>query len=172
VSLILLRHTRPVGGDGVCYGRRDLVPGADLEAVAMVLAAKLPEFRAVATSPLARCRLLAARLAAVRGLAAPIVDTRLVEIDFGAWEGLMWDDVPREELDAWAADLMGARPHGGENVAMLEARVAGALEEWRRAPGPVLLVTHAGVIRAARAIRGEADAWQSAIAYGGWVRWP
>jgi alpha-ribazole phosphatase len=172
VSLILVRHTRPVGGEGLCYGRRDLAPGADLEAAADALAAALPEFRAVATSPRARCRLLAERLAALRGLAAPTVDARLAEIDFGAWEGLAWDAVPRGELDAWAADLMHARPHGGESVAMLAARVGAALAEWRHAAGSVLVVTHAGVVRAARAIAGEPDAWTSTIAYGAWVRWP
>jgi alpha-ribazole phosphatase len=172
MSLILLRRGRPAGGEGRCYGRRDLAPGPDLPALAASLAAELPGFRTVATSPLARSRLLAERLAAARGLAPPAVDARLAEMDFGTWEGLAWDRVPRGELDAWAADLMQARPHGGENVAMLEARVRAALLAWRRAPGPVLIVTHAGVLRAARAIAGEAEAWRSTIAFGGWLRWP
>jgi alpha-ribazole phosphatase len=172
VSLILLRHGRPVGGEGLCYGRRDLAPGPDLPELAVSLAAELPGFRTVATSPLARSRRLAERLAAARGLAAPAVDARLAEMDFGAWEGLAWERVPRRELDAWAADLMRARPHGGESVAMLEARVTAALLQWRGAAGPVLIVTHAGVIRAARAIAGEPEAWRSTIAFGGWLRWP
>lgn len=172
MSLILVRHTRPVGGEGLCYGRSDLAPGPDLATAAAALAAALPGFAAVATSPAARCRRLAERLAAARGLAAPTPDPRLAEIDFGAWEGLAWDAVPRGELDAWAADLTHARPHGGESVAMLEARVRDALADWRAAAGPVLVVTHAGVVRAARAIAGAPDAWTSTIAYGAWVRWP
>ena len=55
-------------------------------------------------------------------------------MDFGRWEGLPWSAVPRAELDAWAADLMHARPHGGESVAMLLARTRRALARCRAAP--------------------------------------
>jgi adenosylcobinamide-GDP ribazoletransferase len=168
VPLILLRHLAPVGGEGLCYGRSDLAPGPGLRDGAKAIARGLPPFDAVASSPLRRCRALAEAIAEPCGLAVA-VDERLAEIDFGAWEGRSWGAIPRHELDAWASDLLGARPHGGESVAMLTARVAAALADWRGRGGSVLLVAHAGVARAARALAGAPDAWTSRLGYGEWM---
>jgi alpha-ribazole phosphatase len=168
VGLILLRHTRPVGSDGVCYGATDLALGGDLAAEARRLAVQLPAVTAILSSPLQRCLRLAEGLGAARGLAVA-ADARLAELDFGRWEGLRWDRVPRDELDAWAADLTGARPHGGETVAEMAARVATALAA---APAGALVVTHMGPIRAALAASGQPGAWEARVAFGGWVEVP
>ena len=109
---VFLRHTRPVGSDGVCYGVTDLAPGPDLTNEVRRLAAQLPPVGRIVSSPLIRCLRLAEGLAAALRLDLT-VDARLRELDFGAWEGLRWDRVPRDQLDQWAADLTGARPHGG-----------------------------------------------------------
>jgi alpha-ribazole phosphatase len=104
------------------------------------------------TSPASRCLDLARELAAPR---EPIIVEELREMDFGAWEGLPWESVPRIELDAWAADAWTYRAGGGESAAMVAAR-------WRRWAArvtvqtaehslPVIAVTHAGVIRVALA---------------------
>ena len=127
--LILLRHTRPAGADGLCYGRTDLLPDDDFESVAARLAQQLPAVARIASSPLTRCRLLAARLATARGLPLTI-DPALIEMDFGRWEGQPWDALPRAELDAWAADFWHGAPHGGESVAQLHGRVHAALRHW------------------------------------------
>ena len=166
MALILLRHTRPVGADGTCYGTTDLPPGPDLANEARRLAAQLPPVARVVASPLARCARLAERLAEARGLEVAW-DARLRELDFGSWEGLRWDRVPRAELDLWAADLLHARPHGGETVAEMAARVAAALDD-HGAPG-TLVVTHMGVIRAALQRAGRAGAWEARVAFGDWV---
>ena len=167
MALILLRHGPPEGGAGLCYGRSDLAPGPGTAALAARLSRELPPLGRILTSPLARAARLAEGIGAARGL-VPGIDPRLSEIDFGAWEGRRWDDIPRAEIDAWAADLLHARPHGGESVAMLAARVGAALA----APGTgptVLAVTHAGPIRAALAEAGQRDAWQARIAFGAWL---
>jgi alpha-ribazole phosphatase len=163
VDLILLRHLTPAGGQGLCYGRTDLAPGPDLGRGARAIAARLPRPRRIVTSPLRRCRALAAALG-VRFRVAVRVDPAWSEIDFGAWEGIPWERVPRPEIDAWAADLLGARPHGGESVAMLLARIRRAL---RRTARGTLVVTHAGGIRAALVATGAGPAaWQRRIGYG------
>lgn len=171
MSLILLRHTRPAAAEGLCYGRTDLDVGPDFAAEAAAITATLPPVATMVTSPLRRCRRLAEAIAGARGLALAD-DPRLAEIDFGAWEGRPWDAIPRAEIDAWAADLMHANPHGGETVAALAARVAAALADWRAAPGPVLVVSHAGVARAARALAGETAPWTTALAHGAWITLP
>jgi alpha-ribazole phosphatase len=157
MAFLLIRHLEPRGARGVCYGRRDLrCDERTLAAEAAALRARLPESvprdSAVFTSPLSRCRVLAQALAAPR---APTIADELIELDFGAWEGLRWDALPRDELDAWARDVWRYRPGGGESAAMVE-------ERWRRwcaraAPfglESVIAVTHAGVIRAALAASG------------------
>jgi alpha-ribazole phosphatase len=71
-----------------------------------------------------------------------------MEIDFGSWEGRNWDDIDRGLFDAWAADLLEGRAHGGESLMQLRRRVAGWFDEVSEGgTGPIHVVTHAGVIR-------------------------
>ncbi len=163
--MIVLRHTRPAGHEGLCYGRSDLALGPDFEAEAAAILAGLPAVAAVRSSPLTRCLRLAERIGAARGLEVAI-DPRLAELDFGAWEGRAWAEIPRGELDAWAADFHGARPHGGETVDELAARVAVALAE--AAPG-TLWVAHAGIARAAAALLSRAGGWETRLDFGRWL---
>lgn len=168
MPLILLRHTRPRIDPGICYGRSDLDLDDGFEdALASILAA-LPPVAAVATSPLSRCRRLAARIAGARSL--PLAeDPRLAEMDFGAWEGRAWTELPRPELDAWAADFLHARPHGGETVAELADRVAAALAELDPDGPAVLWVSHSGVARAACATLRRPPLWDTRLDFGAWL---
>ncbi|MBN2905097.1 MAG: histidine phosphatase family protein [Rhodobacteraceae bacterium] len=164
MGLTLLRHTTPQVAPGTCYGRRDLPLASSFAAEAEAVLTDLPDTARIVSSPALRCHRLAAWIGAARGL-TPQVDPRLAEMDFGTWEGQPWDAVPRAGLDAWARDFMQARPHGGESVAMLVARVRPALADLRGA-ATVLAVTHAGVIRAALALAGRADPWQAKVGFG------
>jgi alpha-ribazole phosphatase len=140
VRVFLIRHPPPLIEPGVCYGRLD-VDCRDLGRVAADLRSRLPTDIAVYSSPLRR----ALRLARELSPPAPVrVDPRLSEIDFGAWEGRRWDGIAREEIDAWAADVSGFAPPGGESVAALRAR---ALDFAASLPGDAAVVTHAGVMR-------------------------
>lgn len=171
MALILLRHTRPEGAEGLCYGRTDLPLAADFATEAARLARELPPVRRIVTSPLGRCARLAQHLAQARGLPLQ-TDPRLAEMDFGAWEGQRWEAIPRPALDAWAADLTGARPHGGETVAELAARALAGLAQAAAGQGPALVVTHAGVIKAALARTQGPAGWEARIDFGGWLWWP
>jgi alpha-ribazole phosphatase len=172
VAIYLIRHPEPAGVRGVCYGRRDFSCDAHtLASAAAAARAQLPE-RVLAdsrvfTSPLSRCRALARALIGPR--AASVAD-ELIELDFGAWEGRLWDELPREELDDWARDVWHYRPGGGESAAMVEERWRGwcarvAFLDAR----PIVAVTHAGVIRTALASSGvlaRPDAASANIAFG------
>lgn len=164
MGLILLRHTAPDVAPGTCYGRLDLPPGPGFEGEAAAVLARLPPVARLLTSPLARCRRLAETIGQARGLPVE-TDPALIEIDFGRWEGLSWDAVPRDELDIWAADFWHARPHGGESVAMFADRVAAFLAA-PPAGGPVLAVTHAGIMRAALHLSGRDETWARRFAFG------
>lgn len=169
MALILLRHTRPLGADGLCYGRTDLALDDSFDGETARLAGELPDIVRIVTSPLSRCHLLAQALADVRGLPVEVLPG-LIEMDFGTWEGRRWDDVPRDQLDAWSADFHHARPHGGESVTQLLARARAALDAVMAGPAPVLVVAHAGIIKAALAATGAADGWRAEIGFGQWLR--
>nr|WP_249732378.1 alpha-ribazole phosphatase family protein [Roseococcus sp. SDR] len=166
--MTLLRHFRPAVREGVCYGITDLALAPGHEAALEALLPRLPAVTAIATSPLRRCRETAGALAARLGLPVK-AEPRLAEMDFGAWEGRPWDDIPRGELDQWAADFLHARPHGGESVAQLQARVLAVLAEFRALPGHILLITHGGVMKAALATGPRAEDWPPALAFGEFV---
>lgn len=137
--LHLIRHPKPVIEAGVCYGRLD-ISAENANAVAAELLAELPPNLPVWTSPLIRCRALAELLHP-----QPMLDARLVEMNFGLWEGRPWDAIPRTELDAWAADVAGYVPPGGESPRQLQQRV---LDFVAGLDVPeAVIVTHAGVIR-------------------------
>lgn len=173
MSVILLRHTRPEGAEGLCYGRTDLALAPGFEGEVARLAGALPAVTRIVTSPLSRCRRLAEALAAARG--QPVaVEEELIEMDFGRWEATPWDAIPRAELDAWAADFSGANPHGGETVADLAARARRALDRAAAGARPVLAVTHAGIIKAALVAAGDPNGWKAETAFGDWRRidWP
>lgn len=142
----------------MCYGSQDLLPGPEVTEDAARLHETLAPSNHIVTSPLKRATYLAKALAELRGL--PITqDARLQEMNFGAWEGRLWDDIPRVELDIWAADLLNARPHGGESVQMMADRVTMALSEYQNA----IIVTHLGPIRAALVNTGHADGWNAQV---------
>ena len=153
----LLRHPPVRPAPGLCYGRLDLPPAEGwqdlLPGWLRRLAPLAPE--TVLSSPLARCREPAEALAT--RLDIPLVlDPRLLELDFGAWEGLAWDRVPRPDLDRWAADPLGFAPPSGETGAALVARVAALHAALAAAPRRWLVVSHGGPLRLLAAmLRGD-----------------
>ena len=139
MRLYFIRHTKPLIETGVCYGQHDCA-AEDVLTAAGFLLARLPSDLTIWSSPLIRCRTLAERLHP-----QPIIDKRLAEMHFGEWEGRLWDDIPRAELDAWAADVAGYAPPGGESPRELQRR---ALDFVASLDVPeAVIVTHAGVIR-------------------------
>ena len=168
MHLILVRHTRPAVPDGICYGSTDVDPATTFEEEAARVVAALPAAERLVTSPRRRCRRLAERIGAARNL-DPVIDERLREMDFGVWEGVPWTSIARAELDAWTEDFFHARPHGGESVHMMRERVGAAIDGYRQGGVSCILVTHAGVIRAARALCGEPDGWTTIVEFGDWI---
>lgn len=148
--LYLIRHPRPDVAEGLCYGQMDVpVSKSELNDAVTTLTPLLAELSTcqVFSSPLQRCRSLADALAKQHHWPEPIVDDRLKEIHFGEWEGGPWNDIPRHQIDAWAADVEGYTPPGGEAVLELKARVQSWLVDIASFPHPLVVITHAGVIR-------------------------
>ena len=164
MSLVWAVRHAPVRAAGLCYGRSEVPPALAPElAAARVLALGTWSIGQVWSSPSARCREPAAHIAAALG-ASLVIDERLYELDFGAWEGRSWEELHESDGVAfahWSADWLHAAPPGGETVAQLEGRVRAWQAELRRDQDHLLLA-HAGVIRALQVIAG--GQWPAAMA--------
>lgn len=153
MRLCLIRHFAPDVASGVCYGQTDLtlkIPVAQEQERIDTLRDKLAGLSLTAapvfSSPLQRCRQLASVL-------SPDVaeDDRLRELYFGAWEMQTWDAIGPVALDAWAADLAGFRPPGGETGYELQQRALQWLRQISADHDCAVAVTHGGVMRALQA---------------------
>ncbi|WP_300380748.1 alpha-ribazole phosphatase [Henriciella sp.] len=168
MAVSLLRHTTPLVAPGTCYGMTDLGLAESFAEEAENILSGLPPVEQIVTSPLTRCQQLADFMS--KRLSVPVTtDCRLREMDFGTWEGRAWADIPRAEINAWVSDFMHARPHGGESVAMLRARTLEAIAELENRQQETLIVTHAGVIKAALAAAETAASHSAAIGFGCYV---
>jgi len=148
MRLILVRHPQPLVATGVCYGRSDLAVSEDqLARTLTALSAALPHGLPVYSSPLQRCTRLAAELAPLLQSPAPLLDARIAEIDFGDWEMRAWDDIPRADIDAWAADLVNYHPGGGESVLQMAGRIAAFYADLQRQQRDAIIICHAGAMR-------------------------
>ncbi|NML16017.1 histidine phosphatase family protein [Azohydromonas caseinilytica] len=161
------RHPRPEGAQGRCIGRTDLrVDPRRARRLARRIdraarRAGLP--RMVWTSPLRRCAAVGRWLRRLGWTHR--IDPALLEMDFGAWDGLSWDAIARAEVDAWCADFSHGRPGGGESLARMLERAAA----WPVAPAVV--VAHGGWMLARRwsTTRGtlpRVHEWPAAPGYG------
>jgi broad specificity phosphatase PhoE len=84
-------------------------------------------------------------------------DERLLEIDFGEWDGYSWTEIAAREPERFAArqaDPLSFVPHGGENYRMVFKRVAAFLESLER---DTVVVAHAGVLRSFMALCADTD---------------
>ena len=172
MDIYLVRHPQPVDADGLCYGRIDVaVTEQAIAAAAEAVWAQIPgetlDGAHIYCSPSLRCVGLARRIASPR---EPMPTEDLMEMNFGQWQGLAWDAVPRQQLDAWAKDVWGYRPGGGESAEMVAARWQRWLSQLpRNSGGSVVAVTHAGVIRVALACSSRLDAvsaLETAVPFG------
>ena len=161
MGFFIVRHARVNYPAGACYGATDVpVDAAHTVESAQALALVLPANALVLSSPLERCRALAAELNRRRPDLPFTLDPRLQEMNFGVWEGQPWDAIPRRMLDAWTASFGDYRCGGGESVSLFLARIAAVWDETaelREAESAaVVWICHAGVARAVQyLLRGE-----------------
>ena len=99
-------------------------------------------------SPLARAR----ETAALLGCAECRTDPRLMEANWGAWEGWSLDRLRKdigEIFAAMEAQGLDLQPPQGESPRMVRARLSAWLSDVAPAQRPIVAVCHAGVVRAA-----------------------
>jgi len=152
LQLYLIRHTRLAVPTGVCYGQSNIDVADTFVTDLALVKAKIADIPPTInfTSPLKRCRKLANHL----NLQNLQIDNRLQELNFGDWEMQCWNDICRLELDAWSKSFVDTPPPNGESFNDLFRRVSDFVSELeiRYHNQSVLVITHAGVIRAMLAL--------------------
>ncbi len=157
-TLLLVRHGETDWNrSGQIMGEQPIPLNQNGEADAQRLADLLRSrsLRTIYSSPVLRARQTAEILATAVRL--PVrVDRRLTEINVGEWVGRFWreltDDLVRRNFYSNPQD---SRPPGGETLREVQTRVVsfveGAMAEALSTSGdtgPLLLVSHADVVRA------------------------
>ena len=149
-----LRHGETEwNAEGRVCGRTD-VPLSDAgRRQARLLARRLQSIPVLAlySSPLVRALESARIIGEVIGR-EPLVDCRLAELNYGAWEGSTFEEIQRTTpaiYRAWDTDAATHAPPGGESGEQLIARVTPFLADvaQRHPHGNVVVVCHRTVRR-------------------------
>ncbi|MET0986822.1 MAG: histidine phosphatase family protein [Steroidobacteraceae bacterium] len=170
MEFVLIRHTRCEVAGGTCYGRLDVpLASSAAEDIAHALD-RTPRVDRVCASPAQRCLELARKLAMRDRCELRVLD-ELQELDFGAWEGMSWGEIPRPQSDEWAEDPWNRRPARGETESELWARVTSVAEHLLQATHiqRVAVVSHGGPLRILRSFLTQApasDCWSLSMELG------
>ena len=147
----LLRHGEPVGGTRYRGQLDDALSEKGWQQMWQTVEG-MSDWQQIVTSPLLRCSSFAVALG--ERLQLPVhVEPRFREVGFGDWEGYT-----RSELEAFnpgqvarfLQDPVNSRPPGAEPLEEFTGRVQAGFDDLleRYAGQSVLVVAHAGVIRA------------------------
>lgn len=147
MEIYLIRHTQTATPKGLCYGQTDVALAENACKDFEKICQKLPELKAdslVFSSPLSRCAQLAERLST-----EVILDSRLLEVNFGDWENQLFDALDSDLFRHWTEHFVTVSPPNGESFTDLCNR---AESFWQHLinidTSQVFVVTHAGIIRA------------------------
>ncbi len=171
------RHPKPEQVVGRCIGRTDVTVSPRR---AKRLARRIQKTarrhglaQVVHTSPLQRCALVGRYLR--RWGWKHVRDKALLELDFGAWDGRPWRDIPQAQVDQWCQAFATHAPGGGEALQSLLDRAAA----WTPVCDQAVLVAHAGWMLARRWVHEHPQAppqqaaeWPASPAYGALWRLP
>lgn len=166
INLCLVRHGHTIWSDtGGVAGRTDIDLSDQGRAAVSAFARTVQpdrEFTHWFCSPLKRTQetseILRSIIATPNLSALPEVqlDERLVELDFGEWEGLTWNEVHEnmpDLLSNWGEDWVNRSPPNGETFNEQNARCQSWLNDWLEnvndtSGASAMVVAHGGTIRA------------------------
>ncbi len=150
MDIIFMRHGKTLANEnGLLAGVSDIPLSSkgimEAEETAGLLREK--KFQSVYCSPLKR----ASQTAELMDLKCNY-DQRLMEMNFGIFEGMTYENMmkryPRETA-AWTDNYVNYRIPGGESLSEVYDRTVSFLGEIKEAQGKILVVTHESVIKCA-----------------------
>lgn len=165
--IVLVRHGETeINRDGLLQGRSDRALTDLGHTQAAALAKVLPSLGPVSitSSPLLRAQQTAAPIAEACGLEL-VIDSRLVELDYGDWEHSAPGDISPSEINRLRDDPTFAPP-GGESLLAVRDRVESFCSEIDSGEGTMIVVSHVSPIKAAVAMTlgvGPEVAWKMRI---------
>lgn len=162
-----IRHA-PTGYPGQLIGATDVPAELPDQKSLAKIARKLPNDALWFVSPRLRCQQTALALLTSSGAddIEPATVPAFAEQDFGDWEQLSYDEpVIRDARDFWE-DPGNTAPPGGESFSEMSERVRAGVtsldqDNTSRDPKDIVIVAHAGVIRAAVAMALDLGASQA-----------
>jgi alpha-ribazole phosphatase len=153
IKLTCIRHTKVDVPSGTCYGQTDVPLAATYaeERKSIDEQIRMLRFDKVFSSPLSRCKKLAADLFPQYEVR---LDERLKELHFGQWETKGWEEIFFTEAGKhWMDHFLELPCPGGESYEDFRERVASFLDDLcKKFTGSIALVTHSGVIRLIKSI--------------------
>lgn len=143
MEVFLVRHTETVSPKGICYGQADVDIKEPYLEIFQEIKAQLPIDAIVYSSPLLRCKKMAEFFTE-----NIIFDKRLMEMNFGNWELLAWNDIPLEEIDPWMDNFVSVRVPNGESFEDLHHRAGEFYSELLQNKNEnIILFCHDGTIK-------------------------
>ncbi|NQX91259.1 MAG: histidine phosphatase family protein, partial [Flavobacteriales bacterium] len=128
MEIHVIRHTLINFDKNKCYGQLEVPLKESFEEEAEQLAAQRSnDYKVVFSSTLSRCFKLADHLK----LGTVKTDTRLLELDFGDWEGKLWNDINQDDLNHWMEDFVNVPPTNCETLNQMFERVSSFIDEVR-----------------------------------------
>lgn len=168
MEITLIRHTKVNVEPGICYGFTDVGLAASFSEEAKEVCRQITgeKFDTVYSSPLSRCR----KLAAACGFPAPNTDNRLKELNCGTWEMQRWTEITDPAINDWYDNWLHLPAGGGESFLDQYQRVAAFLDEIKQQDHQhAAIFTHSGVLRCALVYIGKIkfnEAFIPEIRYG------
>lgn len=148
MKVFLFRHTSVIFGRETCYGQQDVDVAGTFAEELRVLQEKLNDIEtpdACYCSPLKRC----VRLADEIYPGKHVIDSRLMEMNFGRWELRKWSEIGQEDIAGWIKDFVNVPAPGGESFrGLIERSIAFWNEIIDHHYNSCYVVTHSGVIHA------------------------
>jgi alpha-ribazole phosphatase len=168
MKITVVRHTSVAVEPGICYGQSNVDVAESFEMEAALVKTKLQHrcFDAVFSSPLSRCT----KLARYCGFKEPVLDSRLMELNFGDWEMKVWNNINDPQLEPWYDDWVNEKTTNGESFRDQIERVNRFLNDLQTKDYQnIAIFTHGGVIRALQVILEQypiQKAFEFQIEYG------
>lgn len=152
MEVYLIRHTETILGKGNCYGQSNIpLQRPFLNNFDKMVKGLEVKNAIIYSSPLERCKQLANHFRMYNESIQKIYfDDRLKELNFGDWELKEWNMLNQEHLNTWMADYVNYKVPNGESFIELYNRVNDFITDElvnNEHQVPVIIVTHAGVIR-------------------------